>query len=844
MGIGASAGGLEAFEQFFARVPVRSGLAFIVVQHLDPTQKAMLAELLQRVTPLHVCEAAERMHVEADHVYVIPPNAELSLVQGMLHVMPPTEPRGMRLPVNVLFSSMARDQGAAAIGVVLSGMGSDGTQGLLALKAVGGLTVVQEPASAQFDSMPRSAIDAGCADIVAQPADMPERILAYVALGGHGKSPSAEQGSMPTAAPFDPPADTIESIFALLRRRTRHDFSLYKPSTLNRRIERRMAIHGLAVVAEYVRLLRQSPQEIDLLFKELLIGVTSFFRDVAVWQYLLDTALPELLARRGKETKLRAWVVGCSTGEEAYTLAIVFSETLKRLPEHRDCSLQIFASDLSPDAIATARAGRYPASIAASMQAEYAARYFTAQGDALVVGKPIREMVLFAQHDVVLDPPFTRLDILSCRNLLIYFDATLQRRLLPLFHYSLRPDGLLLLGSSETVGAFSKLFEPVDSKLRLYLRRQTQAAAGPEFLLKSFPPLAKLTKETPVPPSQNAAQGGDSLQAAADQVLLQVHAPPAVVVNAAGDIVYISGRTGKYLEPAAGKANWNFHAMIRESLREPIVSALKQAVTKDETVQVRGIQLLVPGGMQGVDVTVQPLHEPAALQGAMMIVFRDVAAPLRGRRRTAASAAQAAHAAELQQCRKEIQSLREENRASREELQSANEELQSTNEELQSANEELTTSKEEMQSMNEELQTVNAEMQSKLDDLALAQSDLKNLLNSTEIAMLFLDQNLNVRRFTDRAAKIINLRDSDIGRPLSDLTTSLQYPTLREDAHETLRTLVFSEKQIQSSDQRWFSVRIMPYRRLDNVIDGAVITFVDITANKKVEATLRKASDT
>ena len=845
VGIGASAGGLEALAQFFAGVPQSSGLAYIVVQHLDPTRKAMLVELLQRVTIMSVREASEQMRVEADHVYVIAPNAELSLAQGTLHLAPPTEPRGIRLPVNVLFSSLARDQGASAIGVVLSGMGSDGTLGLQALKAVGGLTVVQEPSSAQFDSMPRSAIAAGCADIVALPADMPARILAFVARDSPLKLLNADAGPdhPPTAEPVEPPADTIESIFSLLQRRTRHDFSLYKPSTLNRRIERRMAIHGLAAVAEYVRFLRQNPQEIDLLFKELLIGVTSFFRDPAAWQYLLDTALPALLARRGDETKFRAWVAGCSTGEEAYTLAIVFTEAVQRLPEHHGCSLQIFASDLSPDAIATARVGSYPETISACMPAEFVARYFTPQGGALVVGKPIRDMVLFAQHDVVLDPPFTRLDLLSCRNLLIYFDATLQRRLLPLFHYSLRPGGLLLLGSSETVGSFSKLFEPQDPKLRLYLRRHTHSAAGPEFMLKSFPPLLKLTKDPPMPSSPNAAQGVDSLQAAADHVLLQVHAPPAVVVSAAGDIVYISGRTGKYLEPAAGKANWNFHAMVRESLREPVADAIRQAVSKDEAVQVRDLRLEVAGGVQGVDVTVQPLHKPVALQGTVMIVFHDVAAPLRGSRRTAASAAQATHSAEVQQCRDEIQNLREENRASKEELQSANEELQSTNEELQSANEELTTSKEEMQSMNEELQTVNAEMQSKLDDLALAQSDLKNLLNSTEIAMLFLDQSLNVRRFTDRAAKIINLRDSDIGRPLSDLTTSLQYPALPDDAHETLRTLVFSEKQIQSSDQRWFSVRIMPYRRLDNVIDGAVITFVDITATKKVEATLRKDAD-
>jgi two-component system CheB/CheR fusion protein len=840
VGIGTSAGGLEALEVFFARVPVKSGLAYIVVQHLNPSQKSMLAELLQRVTALSVREASEQMLVEANHVYVIPPNTEMSLLHGRLHLIPPAEPRGMRLPINVLFSSLAREQGALAVGVVLSGMGSDGTLGLLALKAVGGLTVVQEPSSAQFDSMPRSALDADCVDIVARPEDMPGRILTCVGWEGTSEPPIA--GSSPQAKladePADPPADTIDSIFSLLRRRTRHDFSLYKPSTLHRRIARRMAIHGLPKLADYVRFLRMNPQEIDLLFKELLIGVTSFFRDAAVWQHLLDVALPALLARRGSETKFRAWVAGCSTGEEAYTWAIVFTEAVQRQPEHHGCTLQIFASDLSPDAIATARAGLFPATISASIPVEFAARHFTVQGNALVVTKPIRDMVMFAQHDVVLDPPFTRLDILSCRNLLIYFDATLQRRLLPLFHYSLRPDGLLLLGSAETVGSFGRLFEPVEAKLRLYLRRQTDSAAGPELLLRSFPPLSKITKESPVAPSPNAAQDGHSLQAAADHVLLQVHAPPAVVVNAAGDIVYISGRTGKYLEPAAGKANWNFHAMVHDKLREHVAHAMRQAVTTDAVVHVRGLELVGAGDVQRVDVTVQPLHEPVALQGTMMIVFRDVAAPPRGGRRKAAG--EVAHAAELQLFRDEIQGLREENGTSREKLQSANEELQSTNEELQSTNEELTTSKEEMQSMNEELQTVNAEMQSKLDDLALAQSDMKSLLNSTEIAMLFLDQDLNVRRFTDRAAKIINLRDSDIGRPLSDLTTSLQYPTLPDDAHETLRTLVFSEKQIQTRDQRWFSVRIMPYRRLDNVIDGAVITFVDITATKQVEATLRK----
>ena len=838
VGIGASAGGLAALEQFFERVPPASGLAYVVVQHLDPTERSLLAELLQRVTVMPVRETAELMRVEPDSVYVIPPNRELSVVDGVLKSEKPAGQRGMRLPINVLFSSLARDQGDRSIAVVLSGMGSDGTLGLQAIKALGGLTVVQQPESAQFDSMPRSAIAAGCADIIAPPAELPARILTCIAQVP--EVPEPETVSLADASSTSP----LQQIFRLLQQRTRHDFSLYKPSTLHRRIERRMAIHAIATPEIYVEFLREHTQEIDLLFKELLIGVTSFFRDAAVWQQLVDITLPELLSRRPKAQKLRAWIVGCSTGEEAYSLAMVFAEVLERLPQYRYCVLQIFASDLSPDAIATARRGQYPVSISADVSSDRLARFFTAHDGHYRIGKSIRDAVLFAEHDVILDPPFTKLDMLVCRNLMIYFDAALQHRLLPLFHYSLQPGGILLLGSSETVGRFNRLFTSIDAKLRLYLRQDHVSGAGPNFLLKSFPPLSKQTKDISVSPPSTPAQARDNLQMAADHLLLQVHAPPAVVVNNTGDIVYISGHTGRYLEPAAGKANWNFHAMVRESLRLPLANALKQAATQSEPVHLRGLQVQAPGGVQIVDVTVHALAEPTALNGMVMVVFRDVAAAPSGRRRGKAQReTEASHAAELQQYRDEIQTLREETHASKEELQSANEELQSTNEELQSTNEELTTSKEEMQSMNEELQTINAEMQTKLDDLALAQSDMKNLLNSTDIAMLFLDKDLNVRRYTDRASKIINLRESDIGRPLSDLTTSLQYPALHEDVLETVRTLIFSEKQILTSDNRGFSVRIMPYRRLDNVIDGAVITFVDITATKELESKLRKDSN-
>jgi len=836
VGIGASAGGLAALEQFLENVTPHSGLAFVVVQHLDPTHKALLAELLQRVTEMPVREASRNLRVEPNCVYVIPPNAEMSVVNGMLILRKPAEPRGMRLPINVLFSSLASEQGERAIAVVLSGMGSDGTMGLQAIKAAGGLTVVQQPDTAQFDMMPKSAIAAGCGDIVAAPAQLPERILAYVAqVPDAGLAPVQE--ALRAFAPTQ-----LHSIFRLLQARTRQDFSLYKPSTLHRRIERRMAIHGIAALPHYADFLRHNPQEIDLLFKELLIGVTSFFRDPAVWKHLAEVALPQLLAGRSADSKLRAWSIGCSTGEEAFSLAMAFIEAAHRLPQPNSLSLQIFASDLSADAIASARRGRYPASIASDVSAERLARFFNAHGNHYQIKQSIRDMVLFAQHDVVLDPPFTKLDLIVCRNLLIYFDATLQRKLLPLFRYSLLPSGLLLLGTSETVGKFNELFTSLgERKLRLYLRQDSGPVGTPDFLMKPLPRLYKSTSESQLPPPNVPTHTIDNLQVAADQVLLQLYAPAAVVLNTSGDIVYISGRTGKYLEPAAGKANWNFHAMVREGLRAPLADALKQAAEQREPLLLHGLQVQTPGGPQVVDVQVQALHEPQALRGMTMIVFRDVAPiPATRRGRKAPTSVETAHAFELQRLGDEIQTLREESRASKEELQSANEELQSTNEELQSTNEELTTSKEEMQSMNEELQTINAELQSKLDDLALAQSDMQNLLNSTEIAILFLDQHLNVRRYTDRASKIVNVRESDVGRPLSDLTTSLQYPALHQDALETLRTMAFSEKQMPTNDGRWFSVRILPYRRLDNVIDGVVITFVDITATKKVESALRR----
>jgi chemotaxis methyl-accepting protein methylase len=832
VGIGASAGGLEALEQLLGQVPVGSGMAFVVVQHLDPTHEGIMAELLQRVTGMKVTQVKDHTKVRPNCVYVIPPNKDMSILHGVLHLLEPAAPRGLRLPIDFFFRSLAQDQHERSIGVVLSGMGSDGTLGLRAIKEQGGLALVQEPATAKFDGMPRSAVDAGLADIVARADELPGKIITYLQrtpiiartrLGLEEKAQSA-----------------LEKAVILLRAHTGHDFSFYKRNTLYRRIERRMGIHQINNMSAYVRYLQENSQELDLVFKELLIGVTNFFRDSTIWEQLREEAIPKLIASRTPGRVLRAWVPGCSTGEEAYSLAIVLREALEQAKPKGQLTIQIFATDLDRDAIDKARQGVFPANIAADVSEERLKRFFAKEERGYRVRKEIREMVIFAPQNLIMDPPFTKLDILSCRNLLIYLTPEVQKKLIPLFHYSLNPGGVLLLGTAETVGGCTDLFAPLSGKSRLFWR----TGSGPRPEQVDFPSSFSVSPPVGLEP-QPAPKPAVSLQALADQLVLQRYAPPAVLVNDKGDIFYISGRTGKYLEPAAGKANWNLFAMAREGLRYEVAGAFKEALRKKESVTLHGLKVETDGGEQCVDVIVQRLDEPGPLHGLVMIVFIDAAAPMAARRasRLLKPHARSSRLAELEevlmQVRGEARATHEEMQTSQEELRSANEELQSTNEELQSTNEELTTSKEEMQSMNEELQTLNAELQAKVDELSRASNDMKNLLNSTDVATLFLDNDLNVRGFTPQATKIIKLIPGDAGRPITDLASELRYPELAEDAREVLRTLASSEKPISSRDGRWFTVRIMPYRTLDDRIEGVVITFTDITVAKTLETKLR-----
>ena len=832
VGIGASAGGLEALEQFLGNVPENSGMAYVVVQHLDPTQKGMLPELLQRISRMQVFQVKDRMAVKPNCVYVIPPNKSMSILNGVLHLFEPMEVRGLRLPIDFFLRSLADDRKERSVGVILSGMGSDGSSGLKAIKERNGIVMVQEPSNAKFDSMPRNAIDSVLVDIVAPSNLLPERLmefLKHIPIVRSDLNIEIKDKS------------SLEKIIILLRTYTGNDFSFYKKNTIYRRIERRMGVHNIDKISLYVNFLQDNPIEVNILFKELMIGVTNFFRDAEVWEFLKEKVIPNIISNLQPGSILRAWVPGCSTGEEAYSLAIVFKEVVEKINPHGGFSLQIFATDLDNDAIEIARKGIFPANIIADVSPARLNRFFLATEDGYFINTEIRETIVFAQHNIIMHPPFTKIDILSCRNLLIYLEPELQKKLLSLFFYSLNNKGIMVLGSSETLGTHSHLFSSLDVKLKIFKRAVSiqipELFDFPSTFSRNRPAsIDKIVPAKPVP----------SIQTLADQLLLQNFAPAGVLVNENGDIIYVSGHTGKYLEPAVGKANMNIFAMLREGLRSEFPVAFRKAIKNRETVILHNVNLGANGNAQKLDINIQWLDKPEPLSGMIMIIFMEVLETVdiklhaRKENKTVISVRQSALEKELKYTREKMQDTLEEMQTSQEELKSSNEELQSTNEELQSTNEELTSSKEEMQSLNEELQTLNAELQSKVDDFSRVNNDMKNLLNSTDIATLFLDKELNIRRFTFQATKIIKLIKSDIGRPFTDLVTDLVYPELSADALEVLKTLVFIQKPIPTKDGRWFNIRIMPYRTLDDRIDGLVITFINISELKKVELKLHE----
>ena len=848
--LGGSAGALDALEKFFAHLPALSNMAYVVVLHRpavpDTTVGSQLIEVLQGFTPLPVAEAHDGLRVRPNRVYVIPPDADLSMLHGNLLLLPPTQPAGRRLPIDFFLQSLAKDAGERAVCVLLSGTGSDGCVGLKLIMESFGMVMVQDPDTALFGTMPRAALATEFVDFVLAPELMPAQLLDYVARPLTVRPLRELDGDTPNR-----PAHALQKIFLLIRAQTGHDFSFYKRNTIFRRIERRMNAHQIREFAHYVRYLQEHPLEVEHLFHELLIGVTKFFRDAEAFDNLKGYLLP-LLAAKAPDSTVRVWAPGCSTGEEAYSLAISLFECLDELPPNHHLKVQIFATDISPDGIATARAGLYPDNIAGDVSAARLERFFQKVDGGYQIRKEVRDVVVFALHNINKDAPFIRLDLLVCRNLLIYLSGELQKNLLPVFFYALNPNGLLFLGPSENMTGFHDLFQPLDVKWKLS-RRTNLAATLPHLIKFPFalsPQLAAPPVLPPMSASATTRRQGGPFAALVQRTLLQDYSPPAVVIDPKGEILYVNGRTGRYLEPAPGLSGMNLFEMARAELNFEISGAVHRALQTHEDMTVDNVKVRTDAGQQLLRLSVRHLTGYEQLLGLLLVVFEDQPTSRRVRRAPAKTgpdgqqrdAMVEALSKELQYTKHRLQTTVEEMESSLEELKSTNEELQSANEELQSTNEEAMTNKEEMQSLNEELMTLNMQYLAKTEELSQSANDMKNLLDATEIAIIFLSNDLIIKRFTPPVSRIVSLLPSDVGRPLAHFTSSLRHEHLLRDVQQVLDRLTPVEINIQTLKNEWYTMRILPYRSLDNYINGVVITFTDITALKALEARLQDAA--
>lgn len=856
VGIGASAGGLAAFEAFFSGMPTDKSpnMAFILVQHLAPDHKSILTELVARYTPMNVYEVVDGMAVEKNCTYIIPPNHDLALINGRLQLLQPTVQRGLRLPIDFLFRSLALDQRERAIAIILSGTGSDGTLGLQAIKAAGGMVMAQKPESTEYDGMPCSAVATGLVDYELLPRDMAATLITYVKLRGNDVS------SVSTVV--EPRIENAyQKIFVLLRATIGHDFSQYKINTVHRRIERRMAVNKIESINNYVTFLQNSESEKVALFYDLLIGVTSFFRDSEAFSRLDDIVIAMLCTNRSTSRTIRIWTPACSTGEEAYSIAILMQEKIESLK--LNVVVQIFATDIDIRAIERARLGVYPATIIADLTAERLARFFTLEdnGSHYRINKNIRDMLIFSIQDLIIDPPFSRLDFISCRNLLIYMNSELQRKIIPLFHYALNKAGLLFLGTSEGINEFSDLFSTLDRTEKIFQRKDDiygQHRLAFSRLLVAPPYLSKLGKK---PEASWIPASKPSLREITEQNLLQHIGSAGALVNERGDILYMYGRSGKYLEPTPGEAGINnILKMARKGLQFELTTALYKVAKQQQPIHVTGIRVKTNGHHSLTNLTVRPVlgnpNEP--FDQPLLLVILDAAArdplppgPLganiiRPTEQTVGQNKEEHIALLIQQLRTKeeyLQAANEELETSNEELKSTNEEMQSINEELQSTNEELETSREELQSVNEELSTVNTELQNKLMDLTRLNNDMNNLLAGTGIATIFVDHQLRIMRFTPMATAIINLIPSDEGRPVAHIVSNLlDYNQLIGDIQSVLKTLIPHSVEVLTRSNKWYLMRILPYRTLTNVIEGAVLTFVDVTEIRAVREQLDNAN--
>ncbi|BDZ66949.1 chemotaxis protein CheB [Methanobacterium ferruginis] len=828
--MGASAGGFDALKKFFTNLPPDSGMAFVLVQHLDPTHESTMADLMSRYTSLKVVQSKDGMKVEPDHVYIIPPNKDMGMMNGKLQLLEPLEPHGLRLPINFFLKNVADDQKENSIAIIFSGYGSDGAIGIKSIKAAGGMVMAQDPETADSDSMPVNAIQTGLVDFILPPEEMPKNLIRYVE--------SAPETIKKFLTPKEETEVVLQKIFMLIRNRTGHDFSYYKENTVYRRIGRRMNVHQIEGMSLYLRYLQEDPHEIDILFKELLINVTNFFRDDKAFDALKNN-LRELISQKSDIDNVRVWVPGCSSGEEVYSIAIVIHELLEESGKNLD--VQIFGTDIDIDAITSARSGTYPSTISEDVGEERLKKYFLKKDNVFIIRNDIREMAVFAPHDVLKDPPFTNLDVLSCRNLLIYLNSDAQQKVLSNFNYALNNQGILFLGPSESVGEFIDAFGVVDKKWKIF-----KCVKSTEFVRRFVEahPIPRVTQLSNLETGfdfRRAKNGFDALNISnlAEKELLDIYAPPSAIITDFGEILYIHGRLGNYLEPAQGKAKLNIMDMAREGLRFELNSAIQNAISKKSEVILEGLRVKNNGGHIFINLTVKPL-ELETTKGLLIVSFEDVQAQEGAKEDKIKLDMVTKGDARIRELEKELKLTKErlnvtieEMKSSNEELRSANEELQSMNEEAQSSNEELETSKEELQSINEEMVTINNELQIKIDELTRTQDDMNNLFNSTEIAVIFLDKNLNIRRFTKEATKLIKMIESDVGRPLSDIVSNLKYDKLMDDVQRVMERVTYKEIELETDGAEWFQTRIMPYKTSKNVIDGVIITFNNITQSKK-----------
>jgi two-component system CheB/CheR fusion protein len=837
VGIGASAGGLDALSRLLEGLPAETGMAILVVQHLDPHHPSRLSELLSRVARVRVREAQHGQTVEPNHVYVIPPNTNLALAKGILHLSPRPEGQGPHLPVDYLFRSLAEEQQGRAIGVILSGTGSDGTQGVCEIKAVGGITFAQEEKTAAHGGMPASAIISGCVDFVLPPADIARR-LAEIGAHPYLRAESTATESEPTAA------ESYQSILASVRAVSGVDFSHYRDTTIKRRIMRRMALHGQQSLAAYAKQLNSDPVEVEALYEDLLINVTSFFRDPEMFDALKTSVFPEILKGKSPTQPIRIWAPGCSTGQEAYSLAMALIEFYDDKPVRPP--IQIFATDLDQSGLDKARSGLYPEGIEGEMSPERLRRFFRREDHVYRIDKSIRDMCVFAKHNVTSDPPFSHLDLVSCRNVLIYLTTPLQKRVIAAFHYALRTPGFLVLGNSETVGEYSDVFDLKDRVHRVYAKKPTAARPHVVFPAPDYRvTLGHVSRPAAPPPSTH------DFQREADRILLSRYAPPGVLVNENFDVVQYRGRTSAFLESPPGEPTTNVLKLAREGLFLELRSALSDAKKNGRPVRREGIRVRSNGNVRDISIEVMPdrsqgdgtcflilFEEPANGNGATLPAARPTE-PL--------PATEAEAARELIQLRQELaatreylQSMVEQQDASNEELRSANEEILSANEELQSTNEELETAKEELQSSNEELSTVNEQLQRRNQELDLVNNDLVNLLASLAIPVVMVGADQRIRRFTPAAKRVMNLLPADVGRPLGDIKPAIQVPDLESLIGEVIERVQPAEREVRDRDGRWYVLRIHPYRTTDHKIDGAVLLFLDVDQMRRDQEELRQ----